>query len=536
MTTRITAAALFAAALLTSLPAVTVQAQVYQRADTTPLSPGGGANPATNLQAVAGTPDGGHIAVGREGFNMLHMARYDAAGNVIWSKFSPTNWDASCTSINQVGAGANARYIIAGEMADAFPWGTWVMTIDLNGNVTCPMREINGVGPNSPASRSPVAVKPLADQSYVVTGRSQAASTAPTFGRLTRFSAGCGAVMWSRVYTPTAGVEGLTGSCEITDVVEEPEFLLAVGTAALSNGGGVPFLLRVNKLNGAVVQAFFYNNGDPSLKVHGDGLAAAMSAAGGLSGFVFDGRSTPVAAGSGGMVSNQIVKVDLALNVVWGRTIREFEPCHACVRTSGTNTLVAGTRVRQGIATDVWGELLDTAGTPIWAWNYGRGNERGNGVTIAAPGTTGSPQAAVIVGNRTTATAPTLGGYHVRASILTGLSGGCEEPAVPPTNGAVRLGAQFTSTFVQHLRGVELPLIPEDLRTVNACLPLICCDVDFNKDGDIGTDADIESFFACLGGNCCPDCPPDADFNCDGDIGTDADIESFFRVLGGGEC
>src|SRR5207244_911729 len=56
-----------------------------------------------------------------------------------------------------------------------------------------------------------------------------------------------------------------------------------------------------------------------------------------------------------------------------------------------------------------------------------------------------------------------------------------------------------------------------------------CCLQDYNGDGDPGTDADIESFFNCLAGNCCQGCPPDADFNCDGDVGTDADIESFFR-------
>jgi hypothetical protein len=66
--------------------------------------------------------------------------------------------------------------------------------------------------------------------------------------------------------------------------------------------------------------------------------------------------------------------------------------------------------------------------------------------------------------------------------------------------------------------------------------PSPCCRSDFNGDGDIGTDLDIESFFACLAGNCCPTCPPTADFNCDGDIGTDTDIESFFRVLAGGAC
>jgi hypothetical protein len=58
---------------------------------------------------------------------------------------------------------------------------------------------------------------------------------------------------------------------------------------------------------------------------------------------------------------------------------------------------------------------------------------------------------------------------------------------------------------------------------------------DFNGDGDTGTDADIEAFFACLAGNCCAACGS-ADFNGDGDTGTDADIESFFRVLAGGAC
>jgi hypothetical protein len=61
------------------------------------------------------------------------------------------------------------------------------------------------------------------------------------------------------------------------------------------------------------------------------------------------------------------------------------------------------------------------------------------------------------------------------------------------------------------------------------------CTADFNHDGDYGTDADIEAFFACLGGNCCQTCGT-ADFNGDGDVGTDADINAFFRVLGGGGC
>jgi hypothetical protein len=64
-----------------------------------------------------------------------------------------------------------------------------------------------------------------------------------------------------------------------------------------------------------------------------------------------------------------------------------------------------------------------------------------------------------------------------------------------------------------------------------------CGSADFNCDGDVGTDADIESFFACLSGTCpAAPCTSSADFNADGDVGTDADIESFFRVLAGGPC
>jgi hypothetical protein len=66
---------------------------------------------------------------------------------------------------------------------------------------------------------------------------------------------------------------------------------------------------------------------------------------------------------------------------------------------------------------------------------------------------------------------------------------------------------------------------------------ITCGTSDFNGDGDFGTDADIEAFFACLAGNCCVTClPSGADFNGDGDVGTDADIEAFFRVLAGGTC
>lgn len=64
-----------------------------------------------------------------------------------------------------------------------------------------------------------------------------------------------------------------------------------------------------------------------------------------------------------------------------------------------------------------------------------------------------------------------------------------------------------------------------------------CGSADFDCNGDVGTDADIEAFFACLSGSCPPPpCANTADFNGDGDIGTDLDIEAFFRVLSGATC
>jgi hypothetical protein len=95
--------------------------------------------------------------------------------------------------------------------------------------------------------------------------------------------------------------------------------------------------------------------------------------------------------------------------------------------------------------------------------------------------------------------------------------------AVPTRRGGLLIGGDFAQI------GSQVSSFVARWET-----PPACC-ADFNHDGDVGTDADIESFFACLAGACCAACGS-ADFNGDGDIGTDADIESFFRVLAGGGC
>jgi hypothetical protein len=94
-------------------------------------------------------------------------------------------------------------------------------------------------------------------------------------------------------------------------------------------------------------------------------------------------------------------------------------------------------------------------------------------------------------------------------------------------------GREGYSAGLSDGRAYEIPFILSGTST-----PLQTCgNADFNCDGDVGTDSDIEAFFACLSGSCpAAPCTNNADFNGDGDIGTDSDIDAFFRVLSGGTC
>jgi len=96
-------------------------------------------------------------------------------------------------------------------------------------------------------------------------------------------------------------------------------------------------------------------------------------------------------------------------------------------------------------------------------------------------------------------------------------------------------GSSDTVTWTNQivLDGADLGIAAADV--VVTSIRGSCGIADFNNDGDVGTDLDIEAFFSCLAGDCCLDCES-ADFDGDGDTGTDLDIETFVRVLGGGTC
>jgi hypothetical protein len=173
-------------------------------------------------------------------------------------------------------------------------------------------------------------------------------------------------------------------------------------------------------------------------------------------------------------------------------------------------------------------------------------NADGTGVVMNDDDATGTAQSA-ITNELTSTLAPgayylAISPYNIDArdsanalifpnSAAVACNGGVFRCQLPPTSATAVLdnwttGATGNGTYTITLAGVN-----------GEPCALPCGTADFDGDGDIGTDADIEAFFACLAGNCCATCyAGGADFDADGDIGTDADIESFFRVLAGGPC
>ena len=95
-----------------------------------------------------------------------------------------------------------------------------------------------------------------------------------------------------------------------------------------------------------------------------------------------------------------------------------------------------------------------------------------------------------------------------------------------------------TTSIVLAVRNLNTQSFPNDFYLDDFSMERVPCgSTDFDGDGDEGTDADIEAFFAVLAGGACPTGTCGSiDFDGDGDEGTDADIEAFFRAIAGGDC
>jgi hypothetical protein len=99
---------------------------------------------------------------------------------------------------------------------------------------------------------------------------------------------------------------------------------------------------------------------------------------------------------------------------------------------------------------------------------------------------------------------------------------------------ALSIAAARPTDATRYRLRVHLPGACADVLSDSIAL-VVCGSPDFDHDGAVATDADIEAFFACLAGSCCAACDT-ADFNADGAAATDADIEAFFRALAGAPC
>jgi len=94
----------------------------------------------------------------------------------------------------------------------------------------------------------------------------------------------------------------------------------------------------------------------------------------------------------------------------------------------------------------------------------------------------------------------------------------------------IAIGSTAADGRVSVFLNVHLNDAPAMVRVRPMGTPIHSCPSDFDRDGDSGTDLDIEAFFAALGGVG----SGSTDINCDGDVGTDLDIEAFFVALGSG--
>ncbi len=185
------------------------------------------------------------------------------------------------------------------------------------------------------------------------------------------------------------------------------------------------------------------------------------------------------------------------------------------------------------------GDLIAGGGSAAYGniarWTGDSWQSLSGGVNGAVSGMTTLPNGDLIV----------CGAFGVAGGSVTAHSvarwspagGGAWHPMGSGTNGAAY--ALTTDNLGRAFLGGSFTLVSEQASPMVAqwTTPRCCSTADFDNDGDTGTDADIEAFFACLAGACCPTCwALGADFDGDGDTGTDADIDAFFRVLAGDPC
>jgi hypothetical protein len=279
----------------------------------------------------------------------------------------------------------------------------------------------------------------------------------------------------------------------------------AMGYDSIATGSGGP-------LTGIAAQGFVFNGLDsyPDIRLGTVAFAADLTSGGSAIYTSASGVLTQVEASGSQFLDTQVPRIGCSGSVVW------------------ISNVLGGTQAIRTHVNGVTSTFVDTSGPYQQFGLYGVAwinffNEVAFTASLDSDNSVGIFVGPNPVTDKVIAQGDVLDGQVVRFVALGGLN----------DFGQISLSVGFADDTW----GVYRANPPLSHADPGCCARPRCGTADFDNDGDIGTDADIDAFFACLGGNCCAQCwSGGADFNGDGDVGTDADIESFFRVLAGGPC
>ncbi|HYE62811.1 MAG TPA: hypothetical protein VD997_12515 [Phycisphaerales bacterium] len=292
--------------------------------------------------------------------------------------------------------------------------------------------------------------------------------------------------------------------------------LLMVGGSFVMDGGRVqgelgPLLLpgsQTHFFNGAVIVPGTGTDAQGSLLIEGEGTTAAVARVTGVMRLGGGGEAHPISpemsvaeqgrveVGAGGMLSGRFYRMDQGV-----------------LRLEQGSVGPTGGFESFGLYTNTALELvIDAAASPRFVERWFRAAASAFECELA-----GSLTIEVLNGNALRA-GDTITLLTASSPVISGGFSSLSAPQLPGGR-ALQTSVTPTAVVLEVVAGGANP----------------CWTADFNGDGNVGTDQDIETFFACIGGHCCATCG-DADFNADGDTATDQDIEAFFRVLGGAAC
>jgi len=507
----------------------------------------------TRVEAFAALPDG----------DILVGGSFTGAGGVPASRIA--RFRPSTNTWSALGSGVNAPVLALAVMPD----GDYVVTGEFtSAGGVAGTRRIARYAPatgvwspiGSPTEGGLYSVVALPDGDVLIGGGTILNDASPSQARIARYDAASG--LWTAI--EDRGTQGGTihamlqlpgGDVVIAGSIQTIGGVTANGVARYSPstglwsamGAGVGGLVWDLALlpDGDVVAAGVFSlptNGDTARNIAryddatdewtamGPGVDGEVNALGVMpDGSVLAGADFETA---GGITANGIARCNPSTNT-WTPLENGIQEgrVRAIIPLGGREVLVGGHMSKIDGVTVTGIARFTFDGTPIIA-------SQSLGAVVCPPGT-----AVVSVGvDGGGSPDPVTHQWQLESPPQSGVWTDLADGAFPGAAGATVSGATESTlsiAVVQPMPAARVRCVASTACGSTPSVPAIISvsSTDFDGDGDEGTDADIEAFFAAIGGGACPTGTCGSiDFDGDGDEGTDADIEAFFRVVGGGAC